>query len=343
LTPFSSKLISICILSYNRPNTLLRLLKTIDVKFQNQYEIIVSDDFSPKQIEIEKTINQFSKSLNIPVVLIKNKINRGYDKNFNILVKKAKAQWLVFMGDDDEFVEGAIEKIILFLKTNSELGYVMKSHYLIHENNYKEVFKYYRSTTFFKPGYLSIIELFRKSVYIAGFMIKRELVLPFVTDRFDGSMLNQLYLLCEVVYSHPSAYFDIPFTQQYKSLDHNKKDVMFNRKQKIFVPREASVSISLDFLSSFSTITQYIDQKYNLTISKAIKIDMSKYMYPSISIHREKGLKTFIFYVLELNKLGFNCTIYYYMYVISLLILKKKKSDFIITFLKKIIGYTPKL
>ena len=117
MTPFSSKLISICILSYNRPNTLLRLLKTIDVKFQNQYEIIVSDDFSPKQIEIEKTINEFSKSLNIPVLLIKNKVNRGYDKNFNILVKKAKAQWLVFMGDDDEFVEGAIEKIILFLKT----------------------------------------------------------------------------------------------------------------------------------------------------------------------------------------------------------------------------------
>tara|TARA_B110000503_G_scaffold23182_1_gene36092 strand:- start:4867 stop:5898 length:1032 start_codon:yes stop_codon:yes gene_type:complete len=343
MTKHDPKLISICILSYNRPDTMLRLLKTIDIKFQKQYEIIISDDFSPKQIEIENTINEFSKKLEMPIVFIKNKINRGYDKNLNILVKKAKGKWLIFMGDDDEFVEGSLEKIIKFLKTNYDLGYVMKSHYLIHENNYKEIFKYYRKTTFFEPGSSSIIQLFRKSVYIAGFIINRKLALPFVTDRFDGSMLNQLYLLSEVVYRHSSAYLDIPFTQQYKSLDHNKNDVMFNRVKKIFVPREPSISISLDFLNSFSKITNYIDQKYNLTISNNIKVDMSKYMYPSLSIHREKGLKTFIFYVLELNKLGFNCTIYYYIYVLSLILFKKKKSDFVITLIKKIIGYTPKL
>ena len=94
----NEKLISICILSYNRPQNLLRLLETIDTDFKERYEVIISDDFSPKQNKIEENINLFTQRTGIPVLFIKNNINRGYDKNFNILVNKAKGKWLVFMG-----------------------------------------------------------------------------------------------------------------------------------------------------------------------------------------------------------------------------------------------------
>ena len=288
-------------------------------------------------------INNFIKTKSLKINFIKNKINQGYDKNFNVLVKKARGKWLVFMGDDDEFVHGSLEKIINFINLNPNLGYIMKSHYLIHENKYKEVFRYYKETKYFKPGINSLINLFRKSVYIAGFMIRRDLVLENVTDRFNGSMLNQLYLLSEVVLKHNSAYLDIPFTQQYKSLEHNKFDVMFDREKKLFVPREPTISISIKFLKSFSEITRYLDTKYNIKSSNIIKKDMSKYMYPSISIHRQKGLISFIKYIRELNYLGFNCSIYYYIYVIALIIFQKRICDWVIVFLKKIIGFTPKL
>ena len=70
---------------------------------------------------------------------------------------------------------------------------------------------------------------------------------------------------------------------------------------------------------------------------------MSKYFYPSLAIQREKGLKEFFRYVKELNKIGFNITIYYYIYLTALSVLGKNNCDSIIVFLKKIIGKTPKL
>jgi hypothetical protein len=70
---------------------------------------------------------------------------------------------------------------------------------------------------------------------------------------------------------------------------------------------------------------------------------MSKYFYPSLAIQREKGLKEFFRYVKELNKIGFNITIYYCIYIVSLVVFGKNICDSAIVFLKKILGKTPRL
>ena len=43
--------ISICILSYNRPEGIIRLLNTIDLK--ESIEIIISDDCSPRILKLK--------------------------------------------------------------------------------------------------------------------------------------------------------------------------------------------------------------------------------------------------------------------------------------------------
>lgn len=339
-TPF----ISICILSYNRPETLDRLLKTIDLNVSpDQMEVVVCEDKSPRQDEIRKVVEAYAATKPFKVSFHGAQINRGYDGNFNELVKAAKGEWLVFMGDDDEFVAGAFDKVNNFLKDNPQLAYVMKSHYLIHDNGQKETFKYFKETTLFQAGEQTYVSLFRRSVFIAGFMIKRELAVKHLTDRFDGTMLIQLYYLAEAVLKHPSAYLDIPFTQQYLSHEHNKKDVMYDREKKQFMARKPTLDISLKFLNSFSKITEDIDRTHGLNTTAKIKKDMSKYFYPSLAVHRNSGPVFFLKYVKELNKLGFNSSIYYYIYVVLLLLLGKKTCDWGIFQIKQILGRTPQL
>jgi glycosyltransferase involved in cell wall biosynthesis len=338
-TPF----ISICILSYNRPETLERLLKTIDTQNIEEIEVVICEDASPRRTEIRLVVDNFSLQRAYPVRYFENEKNLGYDGTFNQLCRHAQGEWMVFMGDDDEFAPLALDKMIDFLQNHSELGYVMKSHYLLHESREKEIFRYFKGTKFFPAGLDTYTTLFRRSVFIAGFTIRREYALPFLTDRFDGTMLMQLYLLAEVVLKHPSAYFDEPFTQQYASHAHNTGDVMFDRDKKKFIPRRPTLDISLKFLKSFSDITQYIDNKYDVDSTKRIKHDMSKYFYPSLSIYRESGIVFFMQYVRHLNKLGFNTSIYYYIYVVMLACFGRKFCNWGIYWLKRLLGYTPQL
>jgi abequosyltransferase len=330
--------ISICILSYNRPKFLKELINSIDLIDSSLYEILINDDCSPRLREIETVIKSFKTK---PCIFYKNIKNKGYDKSLINLVEKTSGEWIIFMGDDDLFIPGALPKVIEFLKHNN-IGYMLKSHVLIHDKNRRENFRYYNHNKFFSKGFNSYIELFRKSVFISGFTIKSKIAKKYITNRFKNTLLTQLYLLAETCMNYPTAYFDEPFTIQNSNKEHDKKDYMYDLYGKK-IDRKPTIQMSIDFLNSFSIISNYIDSKYKINSTKKIKENMSKYFYPSLSVHREEGFFHFLKYVYELNKNGFGITFYYYVYVIGLILLNKKGCDFIVYFLKKIIGYTPKL
>jgi hypothetical protein len=165
--------------------------------------------------------------------------------------------------------------------------------------------------------------------------------MPLLKDDFDGTLLFQLYLLAEVCLKYPSAYFDTPLTQQY---DEGFPEFGNAASEKgIYTPGTITIDNSLNFLRGYLKITKYIDQEHHFDSTKLIMHDMSKYFYPSLAIQRNKGIKKFIGYVKELNKIGFNSSIYYYIYVFGLTIFGKKICDNMIRILKLLIGKTPKL
>ena len=336
-----NKLISISIPSYNRPEELYRLLKSIDSKQSEKFEIVICEDKSPKRDEVNKIVQKYISEVDYEVKYFENDKNLGYDKNIKELVTKASGDFIVFMGDDDTFIPDALDKLIDFLENNHKIGYVLKSHQYIFKDGRVEKFRYFEGNQFFDKGENTYIELFRKSVFISGFTINRNYVKDLLIDDFDGALLFQLYLLAEVAMNYDCAYFDTPLTQA------KEEGIPFfgnsESEKDLYTPGTITVENSLNFLKGFFKITSFIDKKYNLKSTNKIKTDMSKYFYPSLAIQREKGLKEFFRYVKELNKIGFNCTIYYYIYLVALTLFGKKICDSIIVNLKKILGKTPKL
>lgn len=334
--------ISICIPSYNRPQELSRLLKSINASNPKDIEIVICEDKSPKRKEIKSEVEKFKKSANYAVVYKENRQNLGYDGNLKELIRNASGDWIVFMGDDDEFVSGALDKLIDFLRQNPDLGYVLRSYESVHLNGKIEKFRYYNDNHFFEPGLASFVALFRKSVFISGFTIRRPAVTDFLIDDFDGTLLFQLYLAAEVCLRHRAAYFDVVLTRQYEK-ELRPFFGTAGAEKNLYTPGAVTMKNSLNFLKGFFKITAYLDRKYNFNSTKIIKKDMSKYFYPALAIQRNKGIKFFFKYVFELNRLGFNITFYYYLYVIFLVLFGKRICDEGIRIIKNILGKTPKL
>jgi glycosyltransferase involved in cell wall biosynthesis len=334
-------LVSICIPSYNRPYELKRLLESVDYSTNSDLELIICEDKSPKHDEIEKVVNEYIDWTDYHAKFYRNEENLGYDKNLRRLIELAHGRFIIFMGDDDFFVPSALDPYINFLRQNQKLGYILKTHRVIYPSGEIEIYKYFKQTVFFNEGVDTYIKLFRKSVFISGFTINREYISPFVTDELDGTLLYQLYLLAEVTLRYKSAYCDIPLTEQY--FGGTPYFGMAKAEKDLYVPGKITMTNSINFSRGFSTISNYMDKKYNISSSEHILKDMSKYSYPFLAIQRKNGLFNFIKYTIELSKLGLNKTIYFYIYAVSLSILGDNISHRIIRLIKRVLGRTPHL
>ena len=154
-------LISVCIPSYNRPEKLYDLLGSVNSIHNNEIEIVICEDKSPKREEIRKKAEEFKGESKYSIIYKENEENLGYDKNLKELIKNATGKWIIFMGDDDQFVPGALDKIINFLKNNDELGYLLRAYYT--NNNGKiEKFRYYKEKRFFEPGRTLLLNFLEK-------------------------------------------------------------------------------------------------------------------------------------------------------------------------------------
>ena len=334
--------ISICIPSYNRPETLGRLLLSIDSTDYDNIEIVICEDKSPRRNDIKNVVNEYKKTNTFNIVYVENKDNLGFDMNLRECINKASGKWIVFMGDDDVFMRGALDKLKNFLVENVDLGYVLRSYSVLQKNGSREIFRYFDGDIFFKPGFQSYISLFRKSVFVSGFSIRREYALKYFTKHFDGTLLFQLYLFAEVALRYPSAYFDTPITEQYEK----ELSPFFGNSESekgLYTPGVVTIENSINFMRGFFKITSYIDAKHKLSSTKVIKRDFSKYSYPVLSIQRKRGIRIFLKYVKQLNKLGLNNTIYYYIYLVFLIVFRKRLCDNGIRMIKRILGRTPSL
>ena len=106
--------LSICVLTYNRPKFLAELLKSIfnlDESILDQIEIIVIDNGSTD--ETWKTLEKFSNRKNfMSERFFENK--RG-SASYLELIKRANGDFVIFPGDDDVFKTNALSEAIKFL------------------------------------------------------------------------------------------------------------------------------------------------------------------------------------------------------------------------------------
>lgn len=338
----SDVFLSICIPSYNRPDELLRLLRTIDCNPED-VQIVVCEDHAPKRLEVRERVETFKCETKYQVKYVENEVNKGYDWNIRDFITHADGEYITYMGDDDGFVAGALGKLIAFLRAHRELGYVLRRTQGPTINGKPtEIMRYFPGTRFFDPGVEAYQLLFRKSVIISGFTFKRELAVEHMTDRFDGSLLYQLYIMAEICLKHPSAYFDEALTQAMPG----ETEFYFGASEKekgLYVPGKISAAGQMNFVKSFLDISRYIDERHHLNSTEYIRRDVSKYSYPILEWVRKESVVEMLKCARMMRREGMGCTVHFYLYAVGLALFGERVCRGLVRMIKKTLGHTPNL
>lgn len=183
--------LSICIPSYNRPEELRNLLYSIDCNPEG-IEVVICEDMAPRREEIRAVVSNFAKSSPYLLNYHENIKNLGFDGNIRRLIECASGEYIIFMGDDDLFVPSALDQFIVFLKENRDKPYVLRSYLTEHNDGRRQYFRYLPKSQVLPAGESTVAWLFKRSVTISGFTIKRKkhyiILLKFLMEHY--------YIMC---------------------------------------------------------------------------------------------------------------------------------------------------
>jgi glycosyltransferase involved in cell wall biosynthesis len=337
-----SVFISICIPTYKRPDQLIRLLSSLEGLECDDHEIVISENKSEFSNLIEKKVKDYVLNSTLNIKFVTNNKNIGFDANLRRLYSISNGEYIIYFGDDDEVIIDYFNLYIRFIEKNPSIGFFLRSWCTKMRDGSILTHNYYKEIKFFKPGIDTFVELVKRTVFISGFTFRRELIYDIENTSLDGLSIYQVYLFSEISLHHNVAYYNLPIVYNYEEsfpfMGTSEMDSEFVNLPGYHVENDIQI------VKNYITILNHIDKKNEIKIKDRVIRELSKYSFPIMSIHRDKGLLKFFNFVLTLTKLGYGKDIYFYVYFLMLSILGTKLSKNIIYgLLNRCLETTPKL
>ena len=335
--------ISVCIPAYNRAEVLPELLDTIFSQDFVDFEIVICEDRSPQRAQISEVVSRYSTIRPGLIRYFENSENLGYDGNLRNLFEKSQGDYCLFMGNDDLMCEGALAKVSAAISRHPNVGVLLRSYAAFDgtPDNIVQTFRYFDRELFFPAGAKTIGAIYRRSVVIPGMVIHREAALRCATDRFDGTLLYQLYLVANILADMNAVYLPDVI-----ALYRNGGVPDFGNsaaEQGKFQPKEQTPESSVHFMHGMLDIARYVEQVRQIAIFKPIIRDIANYSYPILAIQAKKPIRVFLKYGWSLARLGLARYPLFYIWFVGILVFGTDRIDRLIVWIKTRLGHTPNL
>jgi abequosyltransferase len=336
-------LISVCIPSYNRAEVLSELLDSILTQDFCDYEIVIAEDNSPQRSDIRAIASHYSQCHRGRIRYFENSINYGYDGNIRKLVELANGRYVLFMGNDDLLAPNALRSIAEAVHIYPNIGVVLRSYASFIEAPSKpvQIFRYFDEDKYFPSGPGSLVTFFRRCVFISGLVVRRSSALAYASDKFDGTLLYQQYLVGNILKRESGIYLHCILA--YHRLGGVPDFGINAAEQGRFVPQRQTPESSVHFVKGMLSIGFSLNDSDNMNIGRMILQDIGNYSYPILSIQAGCSRPTFTWYTWQLLMLGFWRVPLFYIYAIGLLLIGRSSCDFLVRQIKRMLGRAPRL
>jgi abequosyltransferase len=338
-----TKRFSICILAFNRPRELSELLDSIAVEAPGDWEIVVSEDCSPKQAETAEVVRKFAGEHGLlQVRFLLTPMNLGYDGNMRFLIDHADGRFCVFMGDDDLWCAGALSELTKVTDANPDVGVILRAWQTISKDTGEvlDVHRYFPGDRVFNPGAKSVAAFFRRSIFISGLAINTDAARDLSTDKFDGTLLYQLYLVGHLLMARPGYYVSRMTAIRRVGGEHYFGSSVNERER--FAPRHLTPEHSLNFVRGLFEVAQSLESLHGPEVGRMIRSDIARYSYPLLTIQARTCTKaSFKRYASDLSQLGLGKYFLFCVYRVSLSVAGFRICDAFIESIKRVLGSTP--
>ena len=324
--------LSIGITSYKRLNELERCIKSIETKYVDEIEIIVSEDKSPLSAEIGQLVSTLAQTSKYKMTFQPNEINLGYDMNLGAIIKKSSGDYIFFMSDDDMVEEGCIDKLIDLLKEYNDIGVVYAP--FVHEHNGKYD-RYRGDKNKIIKGEKDAAYFLYDSILFSGLVFKKEFVKDYDSSRFKNINYFQVYMFLEMVYKYGGLYVPFP-TVRCVGDGENAYGISESSGGNEKLANRKSVKSNLEFNKTLFKAIKMFDSDENTRVFKAFEKEYSLHSYSGLSIARKEGIKYFKEYWTLLNALDIHLYPITRLYYFVLLVFGKNKSDKLLVGFKRI-------
>jgi abequosyltransferase len=275
---------------------------------------------SPQREEIKAVVQRYMKLKPGYIRYFENELNLGYDANLRNLIEKSSGNYCFFMGNDDLMYPGALRTVASALERYNNVGVILRSYASFDgtPDKINQTFRYFDREIFFPAGPLTIATFYRRSVVIPGVVFSRSEALKFSTDRFDGTLLYQLYLVANI-----------------PDFGNSEKEVGK------FVPEDQTPESSLHFMRGMLEIAIWVEKSRRISIYHPILWDIGNYSYPILAIQSRRSPSVFVKYAYGLARMGVWKSGMFFAYFFAILLFGAKRVDALIRFIKQRLGHTP--
>jgi glycosyltransferase involved in cell wall biosynthesis len=303
--------LSICITSYNRVNELERCLKSIDCSKYEAIEIVISEDCSPQKHQIQEMVELFSKVTKYRVVFNSNETNLGYDCNLGRLIELAEGTYILFMSDDDLFLEKALDKILdKLLLNNSSLAFSPFFSYpsKTYERKFDNEFA-------IQPTIQNVSKYIYCSILFSGLIFEKNKIINYEAIRFRNLIYFQVYLFASVLFKHGGYYFNIPLVKCIGDGE-NAFGTSESSEPNAFLADRKSIYSNLEYHKGLIQVIKSFDDDNGTHIIKQFSQEYSLRSYSGLARARKSSHKDLDLFWKRMNELEINIglisKIYYY-------------------------------
>lgn len=326
-------LLTIGITSYKRVNELVRCINSIQTKYCDDIEILVSEDKSPLSRKIQSKVESLAQKSQYAIRFTTNEVNVGYDMNLGSIINKSNGKYIFFMSDDDAIAENSLDSIIEFLKQDNKYG-VFYAPFMYMSNG--KLDRVHGKDHVIPAGERSAAKYIYDSILFSGLIFRKDYVSKFDASRFKNYNYFQVYMFLEMLLHYGGYYFSTPSVlcigdgeNAYGiSESSGGNELLANRK---------SIKSNLEFNKTLIKVIRLFDSDELTHIIDSFEKQYSFHSYSGLSIAREEGITYFKEYWDILNQLDIKlypiCRVYY----ILLLLLGGKKTDRLLSGVKKIV------